>query len=76
MTSNDFCYWLNGFFELSNGTTLSDEQVKIIKDHLSLVFKKETPYYYYTPSIFPAKLFDNEPLYPKVTCETVVSASC
>jgi hypothetical protein len=71
MTSNDFCYWLNGFFELSNGTTLTDEQVNIIRDHLNLVFKKETPYYY-TPSIFPAKLFDNEPFSPKIT----VSASC
>lgn len=75
MTSNDFCYWLNGFFELSNGTTLTDEQVSIIKDHLKLVFKKETPTYY-PPQTFPAQPFISEPFWPKVTCETTVQASC
>ncbi len=43
MTSQEFCYWLNGYFELG-GETLTPEQIKIVKDHLSLTFKKETPY--------------------------------
>lgn len=42
MTPQDFTYWLQGFFELSGATSLTPEQVKIIKEHLSLVFKKET----------------------------------
>ena len=36
-------YWLNGFFELSGATTLNEEQVKILKEHLGLVVKKVTP---------------------------------
>lgn len=38
-----FAYWLQGFFELTDATTLTPEQVKMIKDHLSLVFEKVTP---------------------------------
>ena len=42
MTSKDFCYWLQGFFELSgNISTLDKEQVKTIKNHLNMVFKHE-----------------------------------
>lgn len=44
MTPQDFCYWLQGFFELStDGITVTPEQVLIIKDHLKLVFDKQTP---------------------------------
>ena len=42
MTERDFVYWLNGFFELSGATYLTDSQVSVIKDHLSLVFNKLT----------------------------------
>ena len=38
-----FVFWLHGFFELSDTETLSDKQVKIIKEHLDLVFDKVTP---------------------------------
>ena len=42
MNERDFCYWLNGFFDLSEeNSSLSEEQVKVIKDHLSLVFNKK-----------------------------------
>lgn len=43
MNETEFTYWLQGFFELSNAEELTREQVKIIKDHLSLVFDKKTP---------------------------------
>ncbi len=44
MNERDFCYWLKGFFELSEKESgINSNQVKIIKDHLELVFKKETP---------------------------------
>jgi DNA-directed RNA polymerase specialized sigma54-like protein len=46
MTSNEFTYWLQGFFEISkdaNVKELDEVQTQIIKDHLKLVFKKETP---------------------------------
>lgn len=43
MNPRDFCYWLQGFFEISKSNQLSDIQVEEIKNHLQLVFKKETP---------------------------------
>lgn len=45
MQSRDFCYWLQGFFELREANkckeALSDASVKCIKQHLNLVFKHE-----------------------------------
>lgn len=47
MTERDFCYWLQGFFEI-NGVDgekdllLNHQAVKTIKEHLQLVFRKET----------------------------------
>jgi hypothetical protein len=42
MESKDFCYWLQGFFELSEpNKPLTTEQVQIIKNHLKLVFLYE-----------------------------------
>ena len=43
MTAEQLTYWLQGFFELSGATTLNEEQVKILKEHLGLVVKKVTP---------------------------------
>lgn len=44
MTAEQFAYWLQGFSEVGNkGPT--EEQWKIIQDHLALVFKKLTPTY-------------------------------
>jgi hypothetical protein len=42
MTSEQFCYWLQGRAELVNNTP-SEQEWKIIKNHLSLVFTKVTP---------------------------------
>lgn len=41
MTSRDFAFWLNGFFEISDAKEITAEQVTIIKQHLKLVFKHE-----------------------------------
>lgn len=43
MTPEQFCYWLQGFFELSENNELTDKQIAIIQDHLGLVFEKVTP---------------------------------
>jgi hypothetical protein len=42
MTSRDFCYFLQGFFELQGtNQALTPEQVQIIRNHLKLVFLYE-----------------------------------
>lgn len=42
MTSRDFCYWLQGYFELTNGQgVLSPQQTEMVRRHLALVFKHE-----------------------------------
>jgi len=46
MTSRDFCYWLQGYFELMNkvheeNLALTREQTDCIAKHLSMVFVHE-----------------------------------
>lgn len=48
MTAENFCYWLQGLFELNGNTELSKKQVKMIKTHLGYVFKNNS-----TPKIEP-----------------------
>lgn len=43
MEAENFAYWLKGYFELQDTDKLSPKQVKVIKDHLDLVFNKVTP---------------------------------
>ena len=57
MTPEQFTYWLQGFVEVTGNPAMTsdrptDEQWKIIKDHLQTVFHKVTPTYIpptYTP---------------------------
>lgn len=42
MTPRDFCYWLNGFFEMQEPTEISEKQTEMIKRHLALVMKNVT----------------------------------
>jgi hypothetical protein len=42
MKSRDFCYWLQGFFELTECPHgLSTDRTETIKRHLALVFEHE-----------------------------------
>lgn len=48
MTSRDFCYWLQGYFEVKEGEEtvphdkrLTHQQVCLIKSHLAMVFHHE-----------------------------------
>lgn len=43
MTPENFIYWLQGFLEIGNPTEITDIQIQEIKNHISLVLKKETP---------------------------------
>ena len=43
MTPEQFCYWLQGFSELSGeGGAPSLEQWRMVQEHLALVFNKKT----------------------------------
>lgn len=53
MSEKDFAYWLQGFFEIENPKKLDERQTQMIKDHLKLVFKKETPNRNVMPTIEP-----------------------
>ena len=49
MTTTEFCYWLNGYIEFG-GERPSESQWEMVKEHLLLVFKKETnPLKSFTP---------------------------
>lgn len=41
MKSVEFCYWLQGLFELGNPHELTPEQTHLIKQHLAMVFVHE-----------------------------------
>jgi hypothetical protein len=41
MTSRDFVYWLQGYFEISGTKKISEQQAEMIQRHLQLVFKHE-----------------------------------
>lgn len=41
MTSRDFAYWLQGFFEITGTNKIDEGQAEMIKRHLNLVFKHE-----------------------------------
>lgn len=41
MKSTEFCYWLQGLFELGNPKVLDERQTDLIKRHLNMVFVHE-----------------------------------
>jgi hypothetical protein len=55
MTSRDFAYWLQGFFELSKAESLTAEQTGLVKKHLALVF-----YHEIDPSFSPDPVVQQE----------------
>jgi len=45
MTPEQFVYWLQGFLEVSGAREMSEQQLRIVRDHLELVLSKRTPAY-------------------------------
>lgn len=43
MTLENFVYWLQGFVELNETSTITETQFVQIKNHLALVLTKKTP---------------------------------
>ncbi len=44
MTERDFCFWLQGYMELSYTDSPTVDQWKVIKSNLAIVFNKKAPY--------------------------------
>ena len=51
MTAEQFVYWLQGFMEVANPDAIGKRETQVIKDHLQLVFNKQTPNRYPDVSI-------------------------
>lgn len=51
MTAREFCYWMQGMFELTDPKTLDERQTDLIKRHLAMVFLHEID-----PSAGPPKM--------------------
>lgn len=64
MTAEQFTYWLQGFMEINDPETLTKRETQIIKDHLALVFDKQTPT---TPGFNPNQ---TPPFFPDTTTTT------
>lgn len=41
MKARDFCFWLQGYFELNGPKTIDEKETELIRRHLALVFKHE-----------------------------------
>jgi len=41
MKSVEFCYWLQGMFELANPKTLDENQTELIRRHLAMAFQHD-----------------------------------
>lgn len=70
MDHKSFCYWLNGYFEISEAAGVepefTPEVVKMIKSHLDLVFNKVTPWIQYPD--FRVKPLDITRTPPTLVC--------
>ena len=62
MRSRDFCFWLQGYFELSDSPgRITAEQAALVRRHLDLVFAHEL-----APTSFEAPVKQPEPALPPV----------
>jgi len=59
MTTEQFTYWLQGFMEVADPARLGERETQIIKDHLALVFDKQTPDR--VPEPIPSMPFQSSP---------------
>ena len=67
-----FVYWLQGFLELSGATTLNEQQVQVVKEHLALVMTKTTPSVvqpYPTYPVYPSNPLPSDKGW-EITCTT------
>jgi GH43 family beta-xylosidase len=68
MTPEQFIFWLNGYLEIENPKEINEKQVQIIKDHIALVLKKETPNRHQIIIKEDPKIFQTLPAIPTPQC--------
>lgn len=64
MTSRDFVFWMQGFFEISDAKSLNEAQTKHIREHLALVLEHDPQFQSTTPPpplAKPVSKFDAPP---------------
>ena len=83
MSPESFCYWLSGFFELSQHSNaqqiLNEKQVEEIKNHLKLVMTKATSEISNQKEVqlplFPTYPVITSPIYPTCTDDSTTGKS-
>jgi hypothetical protein len=53
MKAENFCFWLQGFFELTDPKQVTPEQAEQIKTHLALVFQHDPAMAHKAPPPIP-----------------------
>lgn len=66
MKSRDFCYWLQGYFELNAPATIGEKETQLVKQHLALVFKHEIDPSMPDPTGEMQAIHDGNPVPPKI----------
>ena len=51
MKATEFCYWLQGLFEMAEPVALTEKQTQLVKAHLAMVFKHEIDPSYGSPEV-------------------------
>ncbi len=57
MTPEQFVYWFQGYLEIGQPTNLNERDIKVIKDHLDLVFNKVIPRQPLVPTAFAQRSY-------------------
>jgi hypothetical protein len=77
MTPQEFCYWLQGFFELSDSEDLTQAQTISIKNHLNLVFHHSIDPSYGGNQEEAQAIHDGKPPFPNhLTFPNKITARC
>ena len=72
MTSRDFCFWLQGYFEISNSSSISSDQINMVKRHLALAFKHEIDPSLGGNAVELQKIHDGPAFNPKESAGTIM----
>ena len=76
MSSRDFCFWLQGYFEVAEPDDMTKDQVRMVRNHLNLVFKHEIDPSMPDPTGELQVIHDGKPQKPALPQSTEVLIRC